>query len=104
MDITQNNNIHSSYCAAYEGNHKSGLDQKEKDYCKVLRGSHLGSLCDPWTIAHQVPLSVEFSRQEYWSVLPFPSPGDFPDPGNEPVSPALQVDSLLSEPPGKQEK
>ena len=42
-----------------------------------------------------------FSRQEYWSGLPFPSPGDFPDPGIEPGSPALQADSLLSEPPGK---
>ena len=43
-----------------------------------------------------------FSRQEYWSGLPFPSPGDFPNPGIEPRSPTLQADSLLSEPPGKQ--
>ena len=46
----------------------------------------------PWTAAHQAPLSVEFSRQEYWSGLPFPTPGDLPDPENEPksvVSPAL---------------
>ena len=55
----------------------------------------------PWTIAHQTPLSVEFSRQEYWSGLPFPSPGDLPNPGIKPRSPALQVDSLLSEPPEK---
>ena len=47
------------------------------------------------------PPSVEFSRQEYWSGLPFPSPGDLPDPGIEPRSPALQADALLSEPPGK---
>ena len=48
----------------------------------------------------QAPLSMEFSRQEYWSrLVPFPSPGDLPDPENEPESPALQVDSLLSEPP-----
>ena len=46
----------------------------------------------PWTVAHQVPLSMGFSRQEYWSVLPFPSPGDLPDPGIEPGSPALQAD------------
>ena len=52
-------------------------------------------------IAGQDPLSMEFSRQEYWSVLPFPSPGDLPDPGIEPGSPALQVDSLPSEPPGE---
>ena len=45
--------------------------------------------------------SVEFSRQEYWSGLPFPSPGDIPDPGIEPGSPALQADTLQSEPPGK---
>ena len=44
---------------------------------------------------------MEFSRQEYWSGLPFPSPGDLPDPGNEPGSPALQADALPSEPPGK---
>ena len=49
----------------------------------------------PWSIAHQVPLSVGFSRQEYWSGLPFPSPGDLPDPGIKPGSPTLQVDSLL---------
>ena len=46
-------------------------------------------------------LSMEFSRQEYWSGLPFPSPGDLPDPGIEPRSPTLQADSLPSEPPGK---
>ena len=55
----------------------------------------------PWTVARQAPLSMEFSRQEYWSALPFPSPGDLPDPGIEPWSPALQADSLPSEPPGK---
>ena len=55
----------------------------------------------PWTGAHQAPLSVEFSRQEYWSGLPFPSPGDLPDPGIKPISPALQADSLPSEPTGK---
>jgi len=48
----------------------------------------------PWTVAHQAPLSMEFSRQEYCSELPFPSPGDLPDPGIEPTSPALQVNSL----------
>ena len=42
-----------------------------------------------WTVAYQAPLSMEFSRQEYWSGLPFPSPGDLPDPGTEPGSPAL---------------
>ena len=48
----------------------------------------------PWTVAHQAPLSIGFSRQAYWSGLPFPSPGDLPNPGVEPRSPALQSDSL----------
>ena len=55
----------------------------------------------PWTVAYQASLSMGFSRQEYWSGLPFPSPGDLPDPGIEPGSPALQADALPSEPPGK---
>ena len=53
-----------------------------------------------WTVAHQAPLSMEFSRQESWSGLPFPSPGDLPDPGIKPRSPTLQADALLSRPPG----
>ena len=55
----------------------------------------------PWTVANQAPLSMGFSRQECWSGLPFPSPGDLSDPGIEPESPALQADALPSEPPGK---
>ena len=55
----------------------------------------------PWTAAHEAPLSMGFSRQEYWSGVPLPSPGDLPNPGIEPESPALQVDALPSEPPGK---
>ena len=55
----------------------------------------------PWTVAHQAPLSMGFSRQKYWSGLPFPSPGDLPDPGIKPRSPALEADALTSEPPGK---
>ena len=55
----------------------------------------------PWTVTYQAPLSIGFSRQEYWSGLPFPSPGDLPDPGIEPGSPALQADALTSELPGK---
>ena len=54
----------------------------------------------PWTVAWQAPLSKGFSRQEYWSGLPFPSPGDLPNPGVDPGSPALQTDFLSSEPPG----
>ena len=55
------------------------------------------TLVTSWTIARQAPLSMGFSRQEYWSGLPFPSPKDLPDPGIEPRSPALQADSLLTE-------
>ena len=51
-----------------------------------------------WTVAHQAPPSMGFSRQEYWSGLPFPSSGDLPDPGIEPRSPTLQADALTSEP------
>ena len=59
------------------------------------------TLVTPWTVACQDPLPIRFSRQEYWSGVPFPSPGDHPDPGIEPESPALQVDSPLTEPWGK---
>ena len=55
----------------------------------------------PRTIVHPSPLSMELSRQEYWSGLPHPSPGDLPNPGIDPRSPALQADSLPSETPGK---
>ena len=63
--------------------------------------SHIWFFVIPWPVAHQAPLSMEFSRQEYWRRLPFPSPGDLPDPGIKPQSPGLQTDSLPSEPPGK---
>ena len=63
--------------------------------------SHVRLFVTPWTVASKVPLFMDFSRQEYWSELPLPSPGDLPNPGIEPESPALQMDSLLSGPPGK---
>ena len=56
----------------------------------------------PWTVAHKAPLSMGFSRQEYWSGLPCPPPGGLPNPGIEPKSPPLQAVSLPSEPPGKE--
>ena len=55
------------------------------------------TLATPWTVALQAPLSMGFSRQEYWSGLPFPSPANLPDPGIEPRSPALQAGDLLTE-------
>ena len=63
--------------------------------------SHVQLFATPWTVADQVPPYMEFSRQEYCSGLLFPSPGDFPHPGIEPRSPALQADVIPSEPPGK---
>ena len=68
---------------------------------KVLVTQSCPTLCDPKDCSHPLTLSMEFSRQEYWSGLPFPSPGNLPDPGIESRSSALQVDVLQSEPPGK---
>ena len=67
----------------------------------LSRLSRVQLFLTPWTVALQAPLSMRFSRQEYWSGLPCPLPGDLPDPGFEPRSSALQVNSLLSESPGK---
>ena len=63
--------------------------------------SHVRLFVTLWTLVCLDPLSMGFPRQEYWSGYPFPSPGDLPNPGFEPRSPALQEYSLLSEPPGK---
>ena len=68
---------------------------------KVKLLSRVRLFVTPWTVAYQVPPSMGFSRQECWSGLPFPSPGDVPDPGIEPGSPTLRADALPSEPPGK---
>ena len=59
--------------------------------------SHIWLFATPWTVAHQAPPFMEFSSQKYWSGLPFPSPGDLPDPGIKPVYPTQQTDALLSE-------
>ena len=67
---------------------------------KVKSLSHVQLFVTPWTVAHQASPSMGFSRQECWSGLPFPSPGDLPYPGIEPRSPALKADALPSEPPG----
>ena len=63
--------------------------------------SHVWLFVTPWTVNHKAPLSIEFSRQEYWSELPCPPPGYFPNPGVKPRPPALQLDSFPSELPGK---
>ena len=78
------------------------------ELCKECKGvktvSHSvvsNSFQTPWIVAHQAPLSMGFSRQEYWRGLPFPSPGDLPNPGIEPVSPMLAGRFFSTEPPGK---
>ena len=68
-------------------------------FSDTTSNSHVRLFVIPWTVAHRASTSMEFSRQEYWSGLPFPSPGDLPDPGIEPGSPALRADALQSEPP-----
>ena len=75
--------------------------KKRKRKRKVKSFSHVWLFVTPWTVAYQASLSMGFSRQEYWSGLPFASPGDLPHPGVKPRSPALQADALPSEPPGK---
>ena len=85
---------------------KAIVDKSAATLIKVESGGGLVTqlcpiLATPWTVTHLAPLSMGFSRQEYWSGLPFPSPGDLPDPGIELGSHALQGDSLMTEPPGK---
>ena len=81
-----------------------GNRKKKQSYdlsLKVKVLSHVRLFVTPWTVAYQSPPSKEFSRQEYWSIFPFPSPGDLPNPGIKAGSPVLQADNLPSEPPGK---
>ena len=85
---TQLNNLHTQHKAISQ-------------FSSVQSLSRVQLFMTWWTTTHQVPLSVEFSRQEYWSGLPFPSPGNLPDPGIRLRYASLQADSLLSEPPGK---
>ena len=84
---------------------KLGLVEPLHDMCCAVLShfSYVQLFATLWAVAHQAPLSMGFSRQEYWSGLPFLPPGDLPEPGIKPVSPAasaLKVDSLPSEPPG----
>ena len=94
--------------AMSEGKHpESGLVTSHKtlpsshlsERVKLLSRAHLSAT--PWTVVYRAPLSMEFSRQEYWSVLPFPSPGNLPNPEIEPGYPTLQADALPYDPPGK---
>ena len=79
------------------------VNSESKKGCVCAQSlSHIWHFETPWTVAHQAPLSMGFSRQGYWSGLPFTSPGGLSDSGIEPGSPALQADSLLTELQGKQ--
>ena len=82
-------------------NHRFRARKQKKVKVKLL--SHV-QLCDPRTVACQAPPTMGFSRQGYWSALPFPSPGDLPDPGVEPASPALASRFFTTERPGKPQK
>ena len=72
-------------------------EKPQQDSCSCLVIKPCPTLATPWTVACQAPLSMGLSRQEYWNGLPFPSPGDLPNPGIKPRSPALQADSLPTE-------
>ena len=97
--------LHSA-CSHSQSGQCPGRLEARSEACSVSslkpKQDYLISLTvTPWTVAHRAPLSMGFSRQEYWSGLPCPSPGDLPNSGIESGSPALQADSFLSEPPGK---
>ena len=85
-----------SYCSLLARNF---FVEKERKKRKLL--THVQLFATPWTVAHQASSSLRFSRKEYWSGLPFPSPRNLPDPGIKPRSFAFQKDSLPSEPPGR---
>ena len=84
-----------------KGKKKKCILKLAKVKVKAKSLNHVRLFATPWTIAYQAPQFMEFSRQEYWSGFPFPSPRELADPGIEPRSPALQADTLTSESPGK---
>ena len=99
FNIVLNVKQHDMLLNKFKGKLRSLPIQSEKWKWKSLSCVQL--FVTPWTVAHRAPLSMKFSRQEYRSGLPFPSPGDLSDPGTEPRSPTLEADSLPSEPAGK---
>ena len=80
---------------------RTNLALENLDTSKVKSLSNVWLFATLWTVAYQAPPSMGFSRQDYWSGLPFPSPGDLLNPGIKPGSPALEADALTTEPPGK---
>ena len=77
------------------------MEPAHPEFSSVQLLSHVRLFVTLWTVVYQAPPPMGCSRQEYWSGLPFPSPGDLPDPGIEPGSPTVEADALTSEPPGK---
>ena len=98
---TQGSNPEILYRLSHQGTQKSFWTRQCQTEPWGETAQSCLTLCDCMVCSQQVPLSMEFCRQEYWSRLPYPSPEDLPDPGIKPRSPALQADSLLSEPLGK---
>ena len=96
MEQWSGSKLGKKYIKAVYG-HPAHLTYMQSEPVKLL--NHLRLFAVPWTVAFQAPLSMEFSRREYRSRLPFPSPGDVPDLRIEPRSPALQADALPSELP-----
>ena len=90
---------HTMYCFVLKADTHTHTYKQLK--VKVNSLSRVRLFATSWTVAYQAPPSVGFSRQEYWSGLPSPSPGDLPNPGIEPRSPALQAGASTSAPPGK---
>ena len=93
VPTTQSNFSGLFHCWYHDRMRETMVISKHMHPC-MLRHSVVHDSATPWTVVHQPPLSMGFSRQECWSRLPFPPPGDLPDPGIEFKSPALQVDSL----------
>ena len=87
-------------CYLLGPNYGGGDEDNGESEKKLKLLSHVRLFATPWTVAYQVSPFMGFSRQEYWSGVPFPSPGALPNPGIKPESPALQADALPSEPPG----
>ena len=101
LKITQfADSSHFCQCLTVSQKHQMMQSSESEPLCALEQKQNCKQLCcvplfmTPWTVAHQAPLSMEFSRQEYWSGQPSPSPGELPDPGIKPGSPALQVDVL----------
>ena len=101
LGLTSMMNIYSQWVKLLYQNDRALYIWSKLTIVKVKSLSRVRLFVTPWTVAYQAPPSMEFSRQEYWSGLPFPSPGHLPNPRIEPGSLALQADALPSEPPGK---